>query len=113
MLLVMLSTFHDDTFIEKRRRTRLAADGVEVIHKPSVVEDYNQHMGGVDKGKQCNECTLKKSYHLFSFSRGFAHRSIKWWKRVFFHVLDTAIVNAHILYKTVSVPNTNRFLRAN
>ena len=29
---------------------------------------------------------------------GFAHRSIKWWKRVFFHLLNTAIVNAHILY---------------
>ena len=66
---LMLSTFHDDTFIEKRRRTRLAADGVEVIQKPSVVEDYNQHMGGVDKGKKCNECTLKTTYHLFSFSR--------------------------------------------
>lgn len=26
----------------------------------------------------------------------FAHRSIKWWKHVFFHILDTAIVNAHI-----------------
>ena len=48
---LILSTFHDDTFIEKRRRTRLALDGVEVIEKPSVVEDYNQHMGGVDKGK--------------------------------------------------------------
>ena len=45
----MLSTFHD-TFIEKRRRTRLAAEGVEVIQKPRGVEDYNQHMGGVDKG---------------------------------------------------------------
>ena len=45
----MLSTFHDDTFIEKRRRTRLAHGGLEVIQKPRVVEDYNQHMGGVDK----------------------------------------------------------------
>ena len=48
----MLSTFHDDTFI-KKQRTRLASDGVEMIQKPSVV-DYNQHMGGVDKGKDCN-----------------------------------------------------------
>jgi len=47
----MLSTFHDDTFTEKRRRTRLASDGVEVIQKPSVVEDYNLHMGGIDKGR--------------------------------------------------------------
>ena len=36
---LMLSTFHDDTYIEKRRRTRLATDGVEVIEKPAVVEE--------------------------------------------------------------------------
>ena len=41
----VLNTF---TFIKKQRRTRLVLDGVEVIEKPSVVEDYNQHMGGVD-----------------------------------------------------------------
>ena len=29
---------------------------------------------------------------------GFLHCSVKWWKRVFFHIADTAIVNAHILY---------------
>ena len=48
---LMMSTFHDDTFIEKRRRTRLATDGVEVINKPELVEVYNQNMGGVDNGK--------------------------------------------------------------
>ena len=48
---LMMSTIHDDTFIEKRRRTRLATDGVEVIQKQAVVEVYNQNMGGVDKGK--------------------------------------------------------------
>ena len=51
---LMLSAFHDDTFIEKRRCTRLASDGVEMIEKPSVVEQYNLHMGGVDKGKKHN-----------------------------------------------------------
>ena len=29
---------------------------------------------------------------------GFSHKSIKWWKRVFFHMLDLALVNAHLLY---------------
>ena len=51
---LMLSTFHDDTFIDKRRRTRHADDGVEVIQKPKVVEEYNLHMGGVDKGQYCD-----------------------------------------------------------
>ena len=37
------------------------------------------------------------------FYYGFAHRSIKWWKRVFFHILDTCIVNAHIQYNATSV----------
>ena len=48
---LMLSTFHDDTFIEKKRHTRHT--GVEVIQKLKVVEEYNLHMGGVDKGQYC------------------------------------------------------------
>ena len=47
----LLSIFHDDSMVEKCRRTRAAEDGVEVIRKPTMVEDYNQHMGGVDKNK--------------------------------------------------------------
>ena len=30
---------------------------------------------------------------------GFAHRSVKWWKRIFFHLLDVTLVNAHILFQ--------------
>ena len=33
---------------------------------------------------------------------GFSHRSVKWWKRVFFHLLDVALVNSHILYKAAT-----------
>ena len=55
----MLSTFHDDTFIEKGRRTRHVEDGVEVIQKPKVVEEYNLHMGRVDKGQSNN------NYYIF------------------------------------------------
>lgn len=33
---------------------------------------------------------------------GFAHRSIKWWKRVLFHLLDVSLVNSHILYKAAT-----------
>ena len=81
---MMLSTFHDDTFIEKRRRTRLAQNGVERIEKPAVVEEYNMHMGGVDKGKMCVITTMTYNLHAVFTSAdqmilyyGFAHCSVK------------------------------------
>ena len=43
-------------------------------------------MGGVDKGDQ-----------LLSYY-GFTHRTVKWWRRAFFHLFDVAIGNAYILY---------------
>ena len=80
---MILSTFHDDTFIEKRRRTRLAQNGVEQIEKPAVVE-YNMHMGGVDKGKMCVITTMTYNLHAVFTSAdqmvlyyGFAHCSVK------------------------------------
>ena len=69
---MMLSTFHDDTFIEKRWRTHLASDDVEMVKKPVVVEEYNQHMGGVDKGKKVVFISVpgiyKKTYQVYDFS---------------------------------------------
>ena len=43
----MLSTFHDDSMVDKIRRK--GAGGVETIKKPRVVEDSNQHVNGVDR----------------------------------------------------------------
>ena len=52
-----------------------------------MVDHYNNHMGGVDMGDQ-----------LLSYY-GFNHRTVKWYRRVAFYMLDMAIVNAYILYK--------------
>ena len=84
---VMLSTIHDDSWVTKRRWTRLVAGGIEEIEKPTMVEKYNTYMGGVDKGDQL------MSYY------GFSHRTVKWWRRAFFHLFENAIVNAYILYR--------------
>lgn len=82
----MISTFHSDDVVAINRRTRSAAHGVETISKPVMIHDYNQHMGGVDKSDQ-----LILYY-------GFPHRSMKWWKRIFFHLVDVSLVNARVLY---------------
>ena len=81
----VISTLHNDDMVSKRR-IRLTSDGIEEIMKPKVISDYNTHMGGVNKADQL------LSY--YSFTR----RTMKWWKRVFFHLVDVAIVNSYIMY---------------
>ena len=92
-LVTMLSTIHNDDMISKRRRTRHAVGGREEIEKPVMIEEYNTYMGGVDKGDQ-----------LLSYY-GFNHRTIKWWKIAFFHLVDVTIVNSYILYRLSSNPS--------
>ena len=36
------------------------------------------------------------------------HRSVKWWKRVFYHLLDLSIVNANILHNELSGTRMNQ-----
>ena len=92
----MLSTLHDDSMVTKTRRTRLAEGGREEVRKPVMVEQYNKYMGGVDKSDQ-----------LLSYY-GFSHRTVKWWRRAFFHLLDLAVTNAYIMY--TEAPHTGRAL---
>ena len=82
----MLTTIHDDSSVFKERHSRLASGGTEEISKPYAIDQYNKFMDGVDKQDQ------SLSYY------GFSRRTVKWWKKVFFHLLDTAVVNAYIMY---------------
>lgn len=59
-----------------------------MIEKPQGVDEYNKHMGGVHKAGQ-----LVQYY-------GYNHFSKKWWKRVFFHMLDVTLVTAYIIYNS-------------
>ena len=79
----MLTTVHDDSVVTKQRRTRAAP---EDVRKPVVIVQYNEFMGGVDHGDQ-----------LLSYY-GFSHRTLKWWRRALFYLVEVAIVNAYIMY---------------
>ncbi|XP_070188662.1 piggyBac transposable element-derived protein 4-like [Littorina saxatilis] len=57
------------------------------ITKPEVVVNYNSHMGGVDRSDQM------VSYATFNF------RTLKWWKRVIFHVISLSVLNSYLMYK--------------
>lgn len=62
----------------------------ELKEKPAVVADYNQHMLGVDKLDQL------MSYYSF------LHKSVKWWRKVFFWLVEVAVVNSYIIYKELA-----------
>ena len=59
----VLSTIHDDSMLEKKRRTKSWDGGVEVVRKPTVVEEYNSHIAD----------------QLITYC-GFPYHSKKWWK---------------------------------
>ena len=84
----MISTIHNSDIVTKKQRTRQARDGQE-DRKPKMIDEYNKYMGGVDKSDQF------LSYY------GFNHRTVKWWKRAAFHLLDLAVVNGMYFIPTV------------
>ena len=102
----MLSTFHDDTMIDKNRRRKGVA-GMETIRKPKVVEEYNQSMNGVDRSDQMvlyygYSHRYFKSLLIITAKITLFCRAMKWWKRIFYHLLDLSLVNANILYNEAS-----------
>lgn len=83
----MLSTYYDigQTVIQRRTKN----GGTEDITKPNAVIEYTKHMGAVDRfDHYCNS---------YSFTR----KSLKWWKKTFFWLLEVAVVNSFILYKEI------------
>jgi hypothetical protein len=56
--------------------------------KPATVADYSRHVGYVDMAdRMANSCTASR-------------RTWKWTKKLFFHLLDMAILNSYILLST-------------
>ena len=71
-----------------------------LITKPEIVHDYNKFMGAVDR------CDQMVAYSCFR------RRTMKWWKKVFFHLFSLTILNAYILYKeSTQSPVLHRIFR--
>ncbi|EEC12994.1 conserved hypothetical protein [Ixodes scapularis] len=81
----MMSNFHNpqETCEVNSRLSSGAKVGVSC---PKVIVNYNQWMGGVDRFDQ-----KRKTYVA-------DRRSEKWWHRIFYYLLDAAVVNAFLQY---------------
>ena len=64
--------------------------------KPLVMHEYNHYMLGVDK--------LDQLMAYYSF----LHKSIKWWRKLFFWMLEVLVVNPYITYQDTNKRSTHR-----
>ncbi|GBO18512.1 PiggyBac transposable element-derived protein 2 [Araneus ventricosus] len=88
---VFLSTFTAKLPEKKVKRFERSTKTHKEVDCPEVVTVYNKHMGGVD---------LLDS-HLGRHR--IRMKAKKWYFRLFYHLIDLAIINAWILYKEVSL----------
>lgn len=86
----MLSTAHDVAASLVKTKSRFGT--IDKV-KPDIVLDYNVNKTGVDHGDQL------LSYYPFH------RKTIKWWKKVFFHLITVGVVNSFILYKETRSDN--------
>ncbi|XP_070563172.1 piggyBac transposable element-derived protein 4-like [Ptychodera flava] len=86
----IMSTIHtasEHTTVQRRTKSREGMFQRIEVNQPVAIRDYNKYMRGVHLSNQ-----LTGTYTV-------AHKSTKWWKKLFFHFIDIAVVNSFILFR--------------
>ena len=76
-----MSTLHGNEMISITTKV-----STEPINKPKLIADYNTNMSGVDL---CDQLLV-----YYALNR----KTTKWWKRLFFRLLDLSDINAMIFH---------------
>lgn len=80
----MLSTVHDSSMVSTGRKN--STTGEEIL-KPVCIKEYDQ-----------NRSTVDRSDMQMKFSKSL-QEELKWYKKLFFHMMNLSIFNAYILFK--------------
>ena len=59
---------------------------VQEIAKPHMISEYTKYMGGIDLADQ------------YCSSYAFLQKTLKWWRKLYFFILEMSITNSFILY---------------
>ena len=88
---------HSENTVARRIKDPVTGlSGTKNVPCPLMLEMYNKSIGGVDKSDQLI------SYHKIS------RRTNKYWKTIFFHYINIAVVNSHILYNFVCLQQARK-----
>ncbi len=77
----------NDRVVAKRRTKKRGVYQELEVDQPYAVHRYNQYMNGVDRSDQ-----MLASHNVIRKCR-------RWWKVLFFHLIDIAVVNGFILFQ--------------
>ena len=88
----LVSNVHNASTFQRKTRCKRGQganpdDLFRLVDKPKATELYTRFMGGVDRADQLVALHMN------------IHKSTKWWKKVFFHLLETSMSNASVLFK--------------
>ena len=83
---LVISTIHSGDVVQVQRRS---GHSVLSVTCPTIVSDYNANMGGVDAADQ----------HMVYYACG--RKTMKFWRRITWRLLDQAILNSHIIYNSL------------
>lgn len=82
----MMTTQHDESVVPAPKGRGRASKN-RAITKPLCITEYNTNMGAVDKHDQ-----MLQPYSI-------ARKTMKWYKKLTFHLIHVALLNSYILYR--------------
>ena len=85
-LLTTIDNANDRVQVDRKSKTA----GVwnrKVVYQPKAISNYNKYMNAVDRSDQ------------ILATNNVLRKCMRWWKTLFFHLIDIAIVNSFILFK--------------
>jgi len=82
----LLSTAHNQSVTSVLKRLKGCRDKKSVAC-PTCIQDYNLYMGGVDLSDQY------LSYYSLTHPK-----TLKWWKKIFWRMIDIAILDSWIIF---------------
>ena len=89
-MVTLVSSVHNTASFVKRTRTRNDPSGWQERVKPNAIELYTAYMRGVDLADQ----SLWYNLNL--------HKSLKWWKKVIFALIEVCFTNTLAIYKAAN-----------
>ena len=85
-LLTTIDNANDRLQVNRKSKTA-GVWSTKVVYQPKVISNYNKYMNAVDRSDQ------------ILATNNVLRKCMRWWKTLFFHLIDISVVNSFILFK--------------